>query len=202
MKNILKNTAILTAITLISGTLLGLVFEITKEPIAVAKEKAKQQAYMAVVSDADSFEDYKDFDADKASAILKNAGLDQCDVVEAAIAKKGGEEIGAVVTVIDHEGYGGDIKISVGVLSDGTVKGIEMLEISETAGLGMKSTEPEFKDQFKDKNVPEFVYTKSGASADNEIDALSGATITTNAVTNGVNAALYYFAGEIGGSAR
>ena len=202
MKKILKNTAVLTIITLIAGTLLGLVFEITKEPIAVAKEKAKQQAYMAVISEADSFEDYNEFDADKASAILKGVGLDQCDIVEAAIAKKGGEEIGAVVTVVDHEGYGGDIKISVGILNDGTVKGIEMLEISETAGLGMKSTEPEFKNQFKDKNVPEFVYTKSGAAADNEIDALSGATITTNAVTNGVNAAIYYFAGEIGGSVQ
>ena len=202
MKKILKNTAVLTLITLIAGTLLGLVYEVTKEPIALAKEKAKQQAYMAVVEEADSFEDYKDFDADKAEALLNDAGLTACDVVEAAIAKKGNEEIGAVVTVVDHEGYGGDIKISVGILSDGTVKGIEMLEISETAGLGMKSTEPEFKDQFKDKNVEKFVYTKSDASADNEIDALSGATITTNAVTNGVNAALTYFAGEIGGNVR
>ena len=202
MKKILKNTAVLTLITLIAGTLLGLVYEVTKEPIALAKEKAKQEAYMSVVEDADSFEDYKDFDADKAEVLLIDAGLTECDIVEAAIAKKDGKEIGAVVTVVDHEGYGGDIKISVGILSDGTVKGIEMLEISETAGLGMKSTEPEFKNQFKDKNVEKFVYTKSGASADNEIDALSGATITTNAVTNGVNAALTYFAGEIGGSVR
>lgn len=202
MKKILKNTAVLTLITLIAGTLLGLVYEVTKEPIANAKEKAKQQAYMAVIEEADSFEEYKDFNADKAAALVKDAGLDACDVVEAVIAKKGTEEIGAVVTVVDHEGYGGDIKISVGILSDGTVKGIEMLEISETAGLGMKSTEPEFKNQFKDKNVEAFAYTKKGASADNEIDALSGATITTNAVTNGVNAALTYFAGEIGGSVR
>lgn len=200
MKNILKNTAILTAITLIAGTLLGLVFEITKEPIAEAKEKAKQEAYMAVISEADSFEEFKEFDADEASKLLKDAGLDKCDVVEAAVAKKGNDNIGGVVTVIDHEGYGGDIKISVGILNDGTVKGIEMLEIGETAGLGMKATEPEFKEQFKDKNVPEFVYTKSGASNDNEIDALSGATITTNAVTNGVNSALVYFANEMGGS--
>ena len=202
MKNILKNTAILTAITLIAGTLLGLVFEITKEPIAVAKEKAKQEAYMAVISEAESFEEYKEFDADKASELLKGAGFDNCDVVEAAVAKKGNDNIGAVVTVVDHEGYGGDIKISVGILNDGTVKGIEMLEIGETAGLGMKATEPDFKDQFKDKNVSEFFYTKQGAKADNEIDALSGATITTNAVTNGVNSALVYFAEEMGGSIR
>ena len=202
MKNILKNTAILTLITLIAGTLLGLVYEVTKEPIAAAKEKAKQTAYMKVVEDADKFEEYDKFDADKASKLLEKEGLTGCDIVEAVEAKKGEETIGAVVTVVTHEGYGGDIKISVGILNDGTVKGIEMLEISETAGLGMKSTEPEFKDQFKDKKVPAFKYTKQGAKADEEIDALSGATITTNAVTNGVNGAVVYFNNEMGGSAN
>ena len=200
MKNILKNTAILTLITLVAGTLLGLVYEITKDPIAAAKEKAKQSAYMQVVEDADKFVEYDKFDADKASVLLEKEGLLGCDIVEAVEAKKGEETIGAVVTVVTHEGYGGDIKISVGILNDGTVKGIEMLEISETAGLGMKSTEPEFKNQFKDKKVSAFKYTKQGAKADEEIDALSGATITTNAVTNGVNSALVYFNNEMGGS--
>ena len=200
MKNILKNTAILTLITLVAGTLLGLVYEITKDPIAAAKEKAKQSAYMQVVEDADKFVEYDKFDADNASMLLEKEGLLECDIVEAVEAKKGEETIGAVVTVVTHEGYGGDIKISVGILNDGTVKGIEMLEISETAGLGMKSTEPEFKNQFKDKKVSAFKYTKQGAKADEEIDALSGATITTNAVTNGVNSALVYFNNEMGGS--
>ena len=200
MKNILKNTAILTLITLVAGTLLGLVYEITKDPIAAAKEKAKQSAYMQVVEDADKFVEYDKFDADNASMLLEKEGLLECDIVEAVEAKKGEETIGAVVTVVTHEGYGGDIKISVGILNDGTVKGIEMLEISETAGLGMKSTEPEFKNQFKDKKVSTFKYTKQGAKADEEIDALSGATITTNAVTNGVNSALVYFNNEMGGS--
>ena len=57
----------------------------------------------------------------------------------------------------------------------------------------MRADTEEFKKQFKDRNVEAFVYTKNGASAEHEIDALSGATITTNAVTNGVNAGLCVF---------
>ncbi len=93
----------------------------------------------------------------------------------------------------------GDIEISVGILNDGTVKGIEMLSIGETAGLGMKAKEPEFKNQFQDKQVDVFFYTKSGEEGEDKIDALSGATITTNAVTNGVNSALVYFREVLGG---
>ena len=57
----------------------------------------------------------------------------------------------------------------------------------------MRADTDDFKNQFKDKNVEAFSYTKSGASADDEIDALSGATLTTNAVTNGVNAGIFCF---------
>ena len=108
--------------------------------------------------------------------------------------------LGYVITVTNHEGYGGDIKVSTGIFSDGTVKGIEMLSIGETAGLGMKATEDDFKDQFKDKLVELFTVTKSGSSNDSEIDALSGATITSNAVTNAVNSALVYYQNMLGGS--
>lgn len=56
MNKILKNTLILTAITLVSGLLLGIVYEITKDPIAASQEKAKQEAYQQVIAEADSFE--------------------------------------------------------------------------------------------------------------------------------------------------
>ena len=62
MNKIVKNAAILTAITLVSGLLLGFVFEITKDPIAVSKEKTKQEAYKAVMNDAEEFEAYDKFD--------------------------------------------------------------------------------------------------------------------------------------------
>ena len=104
-----------------------------------------------------------------------------------------GETAGYVITVTSAEGYGGDIQFSMGVALDGTTLGISFLSISETAGLGMNADTDSFKDQFKDQNVPEFSYSKTGATQEGEIDALSGATITTNAVTNGVNAGLCVF---------
>ena len=100
---------------------------------------------------------------------------------------------------MSNEAYDGDLEVSVGIAADGTVTGIEMLSISETAGLGMKADEADFKDQFKDKKVEKFSYTKSGESGDDKIDAISGATITTNAVTNAVDSALIYFQNELGG---
>ena len=68
--------------------------------------------------------------------------------------------------------------------------------------LGMRATTDDFKNQFRDKNVEKFTYTKTGATSDDEIDALSGATITTNAMTNGVNAGLAAFRYEKGGSQK
>ena len=78
----------------------------------------------------------------------------------------------------------------MGVQMDGTLNGISFLTIEETTGLGMEAKKPSFYTQFSGKKVEQFVYTKSGASESYEIDALSGATITTNAVTNAVNAGL------------
>ena len=105
-----------------------------------------------------------------------------------------------MISVQSSEAYDGTLELSVGIAADGTVKGVEMLSISETAGLGMKADEAEFKDQFKDKNVDKFTYTKTGESGDDMIDAISGATITTNAVTNAVDSALVYYQNELGGS--
>ncbi|HAX52607.1 RnfABCDGE type electron transport complex subunit G [Muricomes intestini] len=201
MNKIVKNTLILTAITLISGILLGLVYEVTKAPIATAQEKARQEAYKDALPDAVSFESYDDFDESGAAQILKSAGYSDDDVTATVIGKdEGGNDIGCVITVVSHEGYGGDIILSVGILADGTVKGVEILDISETAGLGMKASEADFRDQFKDKQVESFSYTKNNEKGDDKIDAISGATITTNAVTNAVDSALIYFQNTLGGS--
>lgn len=200
MNKIVKNTLILTAITVVSGLLLGVVYGITKEPIAEAQENTKQEAYRSVLSDASSFETVEDFDAADAASILEENGYSSDEITEVAEGiDDSGETVGYVVNVMSHEAYDGDLEVSVGIAADGTVKGIEMLSISETAGLGMKADEAEFKDQFKDKNVEKFTYTKSGESGDDKIDAISGATITTNAVTNAVDSALVYFQNELGG---
>lgn len=200
MNKIVKNTLILIAITVVSGLLLGVVYGITKEPIAEAQENTKQEAYRSVLSDASSFETMEDFDAADAASILEENGYSSDEITEVAEGiDDSGETVGYVVNVMSHEAYDGDLEVSVGIAADGTVKGIEMLSISETAGLGMKADEAEFKDQFKDKNVEKFTYTKSGESGDDKIDAISGATITTNAVTNAVDSALVYFQNELGG---
>lgn len=200
MNNILKNTMILTSITVVSGLLLGVVYGVTKEPIARAQENTKQEAFRTVLADASSFEDYEGFDADAAAELLQENGYTSDTVTEVAEGTDdSGETVGYVINVTSSEAYDGELQLSVGIATDGTVKGVEMLSISETAGLGMKADEAEFKDQFKDKQVEQFSYTKSGETGDDKIDAISGATITTNAVTNAVNSALVYYQNELGG---
>ena len=200
MNKIVKNTLILTAITVVSGLLLGVVYDITKEPIAQAQENTKQEAYRAVLSDASSFEAV-DFDADSASSLLSENGYTSDEITGVVEGTDdSGETVGYVISVQSGEAYDGTLELSVGIATDGTVKGVEMLDISETAGLGMKADEAEFKDQFKDKNVEKFTYTKTGEDGDDMIDAISGATITTNAVTNAVDSALVYYQNELVGS--
>ncbi len=200
MNKIIKNTLILTAITVVSGLLLGVVYDVTKEPIARAQENTRQEAYRAVLSDASSFEDIAGFDSDSANALLEENGYDS-DEITAVVEglDDSGETVGYVINVTSYEAYDGTLSLSVGISSDGTVKGIEMVSISETAGLGMKADEADFKDQFKDKKVERFTSTKTGESGDGMIDAISGATITTDSVTNAVNSALVYYQNELGG---
>lgn len=198
-KALIKDALILFVITAVAGLLLGVVYDVTAEPIARQQQKLKEEAYQAVFMDAQSFEA---FDATDAGSVLESAGIKAEDVTieEVMTAMKDGKAAGYVMTVTDHEGYGGDIKLAIGIQADGTVNGISFLSISETAGLGMKAKEAAFYEQFAGKKVEQFTYTKSGASAENEIDALTGATITTNAVTNAVNAGICYFQSIEGGS--
>lgn len=193
MKDNVRAVITLTLITLIAGVLLGYVYEITKEPIAAKTLEAKMDSYRKVFEQASDYTQTGNTDGDAARAVLNDAGYPAETVDECLNAvDSSGNLLGYVMTVTTSEGYGGDITISMGVTTDGTLNGIEILEIAETAGLGMKADTDEFKDKFKNKQVTQFNYTKSGASSDYEIDALSGATITTNAVVNAVNAGLAY----------
>lgn len=201
MKSMLKDAAILFAITLIAGVLLGGVYQITKEPIARQEALALEKACREVFADAASFEKQENFDADRADAVLADGGYgaQSIDGYQSALAADG-SVIGYVLTVTTHEGYGGDIQFTMGINSDGSLNGISLLAISETPGLGMQAEEV-LVPQFTGRNAYPFAYTKTGAASDNEIDAISGATITTNAVTNGVNAGLCYFRSELEGKA-
>ena len=198
--SIVRDTLILTVITLIAGLLLGLVYQITKEPIAQQEESAKTEAYKAVFAEADSFEPIVEAEDADLSAYLEQNGFSQSinEIMEAKDAS--GEVLGYAINITTPEGYGGDIQFTMGIQNDGTLNGISILSISETAGLGMKAKNPDFQDQFKDKKVEKFEYTKTGATSDDQIDAISGATITTNAMTNGVNAGLCAFRYVEGGA--
>ena len=197
MNKIVKDTLSITVITLVAGLALGIVQDITAGPIARQAELAKQEAYKAVFQDATSFEEYLPDETKQAVDLvtyLDENGYSAQTIDEIMEAlDDSGEILGYAFTVTTSEGYGGDIQFAMGVQNDGTLNGISILSISETAGLGMKADTDEFKDQFKNKQVEKFQYTKSGATADDEIDAISGATITTNAMTNGVNAGICAF---------
>lgn len=191
MNSAAKNIIVITSITVVAGLLLGFVSDITKEPIAQQQLESKQKAYKAVFAEASSFEENNTATMDELNEYLAANGFEQESTDEVLLAKdSAGANLGYVFGVTTHEGYGGDISIYVGVDVSGTTKGIEILSISETAGLGMKADTDDFKSQFAGKNVSRFAYTKAGKTQDYEIDALSGATITTNAMTNAVNAAL------------
>ena len=190
----MKDALILFAITLVAGACLGGVYEITKDPIAAANQAAKERAFREVLADADSFA-MDDYSAalDKVNTEVKELDFGNVSVDECATGMDAsGAAIGYVVTATSTDGYGGDVTVSVGITTDGEVKGIEFLTLNETAGLGMNASKPEWKGQFADKKVEQFSVTKSGSTSDEEIDAISGATITSNAVTNAVNTALYF----------
>lgn len=194
MRGMLHDAGILFVITLIAGIVLGFVYQITKEPIALQEKKAKDEACKAVFADASDFEELPAYSLEEAKEDFAAAGYSAQrmeDVVRAA-KDANGELLGYVLTVTTTEGYGGDITFAMGIRMDGTLNGISFLSISETPGLGMRAEEV-LSPQFVNKNVPQFEYTKSGAVSDSQIDAISGATITTNAVTNGVNAGMEYF---------
>lgn len=194
MNKIVKDAIIITVITLVSGCLLGLVFEITKEPIAQAQYNTQQKAYQTVFESAQTFEDYEGFDEAAAADVVAQSGYTENTINGVVVAKDAsGNALGYVITVTSHAGYGGDISFSVGIMADGTLNGYSITSIGETAGLGMKAKEEKFYSQFEQKNAEAYEVIKGSASGDNQIEAISGATITSRAMTNGVNAALAYF---------
>ena len=190
-KSMIKDALILFAITLVAGLLLGFVYDVTKEPIAQQKAKAKAEACKNVFAAAETFEPMLNEDGPTAYFMAgKDSNVDINEVMRAL--DSAGQLMGYVITVNDHEGCGGDIQFSMGVTLDGTLNGISLLSISETAGLGMKAGDV-LVPQFANKKVESFTYTKSGSMNDSEIDTISGATITTNAIVNGVNSGLLFF---------
>lgn len=194
MKNkFLKNCLALFVITLVAGVSLAFVNEVTKEPIAKAQDKARLEAYEVVYPNAEfKVMDNSDEILKASSKSLEKDNLSQCSVDDVlSVTDKNGNLIGYVFSATSPSGYGGDIKVAIGVSNKtNKITGFTVLSHSETAGLGAKATEDEFKSQFIGKSANGINYTKNGASNDTEIDALSGATITSNAVCEAVDSAL------------
>lgn len=195
-KSIIHDTLVLFGITVIAGFLLGLVYEITLEPIAAAEIEAANTTYREVFPDADSFEETDELASlvSEASEDIENWGygsvtLDDC----LAAYDSAGEVLGYVVNATSSEGYNGDVQISVGISSDKTILGLGFLSISETPGLGLRARDSEFRDQFPGKDASTKISSiKNGTPDANSFQALSGASFTSSAVENALNTAIKF----------
>ena len=201
-KKIVHDALILTAFTLVLGFVLGLVYEITKEPIAAADAATAQAAYKEVFQDADSFEAYDGFEKEAAVSLMEENGYND-EITDVQTAKgSDGSTLGYVITVLAKDGSQANITFSVGIAADGTVNGYSITSIAETPGLGDKAKNEEFYSQFQNKQVEKFDVVKQAPASDSEIEAISGATITSRAMTNGVNASITYFETVLEGGAE
>ena len=188
-KKIVHDALVLFAFTVVLGLILGVVYGITKPSIDQVNYEKTQAAYKQVFEDAASFEEYSDFDADAAAALMTEKGFsDQIDSVNTALDASG-NVIGYVLTVTAKDASQASITFSVGIQN-----------IAETPGLGMKAQEEAFYSQFEGKNVDSFTVVKAAPSSDSEIESISGATITSKAMANGVNACIAYFQNVLGGT--
>lgn len=196
IKGIVKAVIVIFVITLVMGAALGAVYDITKKPIQEAALKAKEEAYKEIYPEAATIvsieEQSESITNEFLNDTLHTAGYKDSTIDEFnLVADKDGKLIGTIVIVTNKNGYGGDIQLAVGIsLAENKITGISFLTLNETVGLGMKANEAEFKNQFKDVPLGEISYTKTGSDSANVIDAISGATITTSAVTDGVNSAV------------
>ena len=173
-------------VTAITGVILGFVQWGTQQAIERAELAAKNEALKNVMPDAQKFE-----------AVQITPDENILDVQAGLNAD--GEKVGYCISAAS-KGYGGNVNFMVGILKNGTVRAINILNHSETPGLGAKSTEPEFYTQFDNKSVLPLKVVKGAVNADDEISAISGATITSTAVVTGVNAAVNYWSENLKGA--
>lgn len=186
MKDILKLGVTLFAICAVAALVLGVTNNITAPVIEERNIQASNEARKIVLSEADEF---KELD-----------GMNSDIVLEVYEGIKDGQVIGYTIKT-SSKGYGGAIELMVGISKDGKITGVEIGNHSETPGLGSKATEPMFKNQYVNKDVlNSLLVVKGSTNNDNEISAISGATITSNGVTSGVNAAMKIYNEKLSGN--
>lgn len=179
MAKIFKLGAVLFLITAVTGLILGSIYTMTLEPIRKVKEKEKIEALAQTLPMASVFEQV---DRKEDQSIVKEVNKGSAE----------GKVVGYNITVTP-KGYGGLIEMVVGIDNDGRLIDIKVLNHNETPGLGAKAAEPAFSGQFHEKKLAKIVVTTTPPAADNEVQAISGATITSKAVALGVNTALEYW---------
>ena len=177
-KDILKPAFILFAICLVVTALLAGTNLLTEDRIAEQAEILAGESRKVVLSDAEEFEENDGF----------YTGL------------KGGETVGYVFET-EAKGYGGTVKVMTGINAEGAITGVVILEHAETPGLGANAERAVFTDQYK-QAVPAsgISVVKNKAAGEGEVEALTGATITSRAVTNAVNAAIEQYNTVKGGA--
>lgn len=173
-KTFVRLAGVLFVIAFVATLLLTVCNAMTKDRIAMLAEQAETEAMQAVLPSAETFESYAGQVAEPVKAIY--------------IGKSAGTDVGYCVSVAP-QGYGGEIAMMVGISADSAVTGVEITSMSETPGLGAKASEADFKAQYNGISSAASVI-KSGEPKENEVVAISGATITSRAVTEGVNQAL------------
>ena len=186
MKDILKLGVTLFVICAVAALVLGITNNITSPVIEERNIQASNKSRQIVLSDAEEFKQLE--------------GMNSDIVVEVYEGLKGGDVIGYTIKT-SPKGYGGAVEVMVGISTDGKITGVDIGNHSETPGLGSKASDPAFKDQYLDKNVANsLLVVKGSVNNDNEISAISGATITSNGVTSGVNAAMKIYNEKLSGN--
>lgn len=180
----------LLLITAIAGLILGFAHKITLEPIAKQQKMENDAAMKEVLPVADEFS-------------LKEIQLPDGSIIKEVNEGKKGSDVTGYAIKVAPKGYGGLIDMMVGISNEGKVEGIKILTHSETPGLGANATNLEFSDQYKGKPIENpLQVVKTAPSGDNQIQALTGATITSNAVTKGVNDAIDFYNKELKGGQK
>ncbi len=182
MNKTIKLGLILLAFTAIAAGILGLLHQTTKEIIADVKVQANNEARKEVLPEGTEFKELDKAELEKAtggSELVEEIyeGLDNGNVV--------GYTIKTVVS-----GYSGPVVIMTGIDTEGIISGMKVVSNTETPGLGANSSNPEFQDQYSKKPAQGEIVVVKAAPTDTQIQALTGATITSKAVTTGVNEAI------------
>ena len=190
-KVVAKLGLILFIISAVAATLLALTNYVTAGTIEDINEKANIEARQEVLPEASDFEAV---DSEELNKIAKEIELEKPEeLVEAFIGKNGSDPVGYTIKTAPGSGYDGTIEVLTGISVEGTLEGITILSHSETPGLGANSTLPKFRDQYQGLSAKEEVEVAKSAPSGNEIQAISGATITSEAVTDGVNISVETF---------